>query len=76
MKIRNSKSIVILCPKCGKPGRLVVERRRSLDGKIAAFRVFHGPVYDTRNSCRIGVSHPAFEELLEIYERKKSKIYF
>ena len=63
-------SIIVLCPKCGKEGKL---RKGSERGKTV-FYVVHGSGPRQRQH-RIGMCHPSYETLLGIYRKVRARPY-
>jgi len=59
---------IVTCPKCGEEGKLVCAGRRNLSGR-RVYRIVHD--YRNGKECSIGVLHPAYEFLDEVYERAR-----
>ena len=67
-KAQNSKAMIIVtCPVCGKPGRLVSAGNKKWYGR--KYKVLHDGV----RGCNISWFHPAWEEVDEIYRKVRQR---
>ncbi|MBE8539442.1 hypothetical protein [Geoglobus acetivorans] len=64
------KSIEVICPKCGNPGRLRMSRA-NIFGDIK-FRVIHGREYRQR-VCSFGLNSEEYDGLYEVFMSVKGE---
>ena len=62
-------SITVVCPKCGRPGTLRIDRR-NMFGDPRRFQVIHGNE-SRKTTCSFGWNSDEYDELYRIYSIKE-----